>query len=92
MPDIAARDLHRIPDRQPEDLNLLTVVDRLARLERNMSKYNDTLSELKIEMLELKDLPRSFSSAVQSAPQNKIKSNNRPTPSMPPVSTSPTNI
>ena len=32
MPPIAAMDLRKVPDRQPEVLNLLTVIDRVARV------------------------------------------------------------
>ena len=69
MPIIAAINLNRIPDRQPEELNLLTIVDRVAQLERSIGKQNDTLSSLAIDIMELKDRPKSYSEAINSCPQ-----------------------
>ena len=52
MTIIAAINLNRIPDRQPEERNLLTIVDRVAQLERSIGKQNDTLSSLSIDIME----------------------------------------
>lgn len=38
MPKIAALEMSRLPDRQPEELNLLSVIDRVARIENNLMK------------------------------------------------------
>ena len=74
MPRIVAEDLNRIPDRQPEELNLMTVIDRVAQLERTLSKHDETLSSLAIDILEIKERPKTFTEALNSKSTKKDNS------------------
>ena len=65
MPRIAALQLNKIPDRQPEELNILSIIDRVARMENNMTKHEETLSTLAIDIMELKDNRQSYATVAQ---------------------------
>ena len=54
FPDIVARNLDRIPDRQPEELNLLWVTQRLKKVESMLNTHNDHLTDMHIDITELK--------------------------------------
>ena len=50
MPTFVAKDLNRIPDRQPEEINLISILNRIATLEKNNKIYEDTLSNHEIDL------------------------------------------
>ena len=77
MPKIAGVDLSRIPDRQPEELNLLTMIDRVARIEHSIARYEETLSSLAIDMLELKERPPTFSEVARSTDTDNLRIDER---------------
>ena len=54
LPDVVARNLDRIPDRQPEELNLLWVTQRLKRLETTLNTHSDNLTAMHIDITELR--------------------------------------
>ena len=74
LPDIVARNIDRLPDRQPEEMNLLMVVQRITDLEKTVKLHNDTLSNLKIEVLDIKD--SSINKTLYSSVVNRNASNN----------------
>lgn len=67
LPDVVARNLDRLPDRQPEELNLLMIVQRVAALEKSSEQHSDALSSIAVDVLNLKESRhRSFSDALIS--------------------------
>ena len=54
LPDVAAQDLDRIPSVLPEELNLLFVVQRLKDLERSRDEHNDILTNMVIDIINIK--------------------------------------
>ena len=55
LPDVLARDIGRLPDRQPEELNLLMLAQKVAELEKAKDVHNEVLTTLKIDMMNIKD-------------------------------------
>ena len=55
LPDVVARNISRLPDRQPEELNMLMLVQRIADLEKSRDRHNETLTNLAIDVLKLND-------------------------------------
>ena len=55
IPEVLARNIDRLPDRQPEEINLLYIVQRIADLERTRAEHNETLTNLAIDVLSLKE-------------------------------------
>ena len=56
IPNFVAKDLNRVPDRQPEEINLVSILNRIATLEKNNKIYEDTLSNHEIDLQYLKTL------------------------------------
>ena len=52
-PVFVARDVSMIPDRQPEKLNLVSIINRLSSVEKKMTDYDDVLSKHEIELQNL---------------------------------------
>lgn len=77
LPEVAACNLNRLPDRQPEELNLLRIV-RVAELEKCRDQHADTLSTLSIDILKIKENERSYSRAVAGERPAIILSSHRP--------------
>ena len=44
LPDILAKDIGRLPDRQPEELNLLLIAQKVAELEKAKDLHNEVLT------------------------------------------------
>ena len=55
LPNAVAKNIDKVPSRQPEELNLLYVVQRVAELERAKEEHNETLTKLAIDILKLKE-------------------------------------
>ena len=55
LPDVVTRDISRLPDRQPEQLNMLYVINEMAELKKASKCYEENLSNLKIDVLKLQD-------------------------------------
>lgn len=55
IPIFVAKNVERLPDRQPEELNLLSVINRLSKIEKTIKEHEDTLTCHSIELLDLKD-------------------------------------
>ena len=55
LPECVARDISRIPDRQPEELNMLYVLNQITELKKASKSHEDCLSDIKIEVMALQD-------------------------------------
>ena len=66
IPDFVARDLDRLPDRQPEELNLLSLIGRVADIEKTNQLHSDTLSTISIDVMSIKDNAIKYSDVVQT--------------------------
>ena len=55
LPECVARDISRVPDRQPEELNMLYVISQIAELKKASKTHEECLSKIKIEVMELQD-------------------------------------
>ena len=52
--DVVARDLDKLPDRQPEELNLLLTIQRVADIEKLIKQHGEVLSTHAIDLIDLK--------------------------------------
>ena len=66
IPDFVARDLDRLPDCQPEELNLLSLIGRVADLEKTIQLHSDMLSTISIDVMSIKDNAIKYSNVVQT--------------------------
>ena len=55
LPECVARDISRIPDRQPEELNMLYVLSQITELKKASKTHEECLSKIKIEVMPLQD-------------------------------------
>ena len=55
LPKFVAFNLSRVPNRQPEELNLLYIVERLTKVENKLKQHDDTLSSHAVTLMQLKD-------------------------------------
>lgn len=55
VPEVAAKDLDRIPSRLPEELNTLMMIQRIADLEKCRDEHNGILTNMLIDVLNLQD-------------------------------------
>ena len=44
-PKFVAQNLDKLPERQPEELNVLTLINRIASIEKTIKNNNDVLSQ-----------------------------------------------
>ena len=70
LPVFVARELNKIPDRQPEELNVFSLINRVARLEKKLYEYEETMimhecSLKNIEKLNIDDKLEQFSKEVK---------------------------
>ena len=55
IPVFVARNIERLPDRQPEELNLLSIVNRLSSIEKNLKTQENILTEHSMELSNIKE-------------------------------------
>ena len=55
IPDFVAKDLDKLPDRQPEELNMLSLIQRVADIEKTLKLHSHTLSTISIDVISMKD-------------------------------------
>ena len=75
-----AQGLSRLPKSMPEELNNICVVDRLGKLEERLASLEDTVSQNRVDSLQLKDSvaamkagsQQSFAEAVRGPVHNAI--------------------
>ena len=56
IPIFVAKKMDRIPKREPEELNTVSIIDRLGRIEKKIDEYGDTLSNHEIDLTYIKTL------------------------------------
>ena len=76
LPDVVARNISRLPDRQPEELNMLRLVQRIADLEKSRDRHNETLTNLAIDVLKLNDNKDTGNSETSIISANKTNNKN----------------
>ena len=72
-PIVYAKDLNRVPDRQPEELNYAMLIQKVATLNRYKIDNEQVVSKLAADILELQDVVLS---RTNSAMPGSINSNN----------------
>ena len=55
LPDFYAKNLDRLPDRQPDELNLLLLAQRVAELEKMKNVHHEAITTLVIDVLNLQE-------------------------------------
>ena len=55
LPEVFAKNLSQVPDRQPEELNLLRLAQRLSNLENAYKLQSENLSSVVLDLLDIKD-------------------------------------
>ena len=55
LPRFVASDLARLPDRQPEELNLMYIIERVATIENKIKSQEDIINDHAIQILKLND-------------------------------------
>ena len=55
LPNFVAKNIDKLPDRQPEELNLLFLINRIATMEKTLKNHSENLSLFGIELMEVKD-------------------------------------
>ena len=66
IPDFVARDPDRLPDHQPEELNLLSLIGHVADIEKTIKLHSGTLSTISFDVLSIKDNAIKYSDVVQN--------------------------
>ena len=64
IPDVVARNLDRLPDRQPKEINLLAALQRIDKLEKSKTQHEESLTQLAVDVLELQDKSKSFAAGA----------------------------
>ena len=64
LPKFVAVNLSRVPDRQPEELNLLYIIDRVSNIEKKLKLHEETLTTHKTDMLNMNDANENLKSKI----------------------------
>ena len=56
LPKFVAINLGKVPDKQPEHLNLISMINRISNIERTLVDHADTLSQHEIDLHQFKSL------------------------------------
>ena len=56
VPSFAARSIDKLPDRQPEEVNLISLLNRITKLENKFNDYEEVLSNHEIDLHTFKSL------------------------------------
>ena len=56
LPTFVAKQLDRVPDRQPEEINLIAIVNRISQLEKRNKEYEEALSNHEIDLQYIKSV------------------------------------
>ena len=58
MSNFVAKNIDKLPDRQPEELNLLFLIIRNATMKKTLKNHSENLSLFGIELMEVKDIQK----------------------------------
>ena len=85
IPDVVARDLSRIPNRQPREITLLAALQRIDKLEMTTNHHTESLLQLTVDVMDLKDTSQAVAVAdkpvLPSHTQPNVPDNNVPSSS-----------
>lgn len=70
VPEVVARDISRLPDRQPDELNMLSVVNRVLKNEKSNDARDEVVTSIQIEVLKLQDEIKSLKNQVENKDPN----------------------
>ena len=57
LPIFVARNIENLPDRQPEELNMISIINRLTKVENNIRQNEEVLSSHEIDLHHLTLFP-----------------------------------
>ena len=77
LPTFVAINVEKLPDRQPEELNLLSAINRLSNIEKKLKDHENTLSEHGIDIMYLKDGIQNKIENIQANDNKANKSTNK---------------
>ena len=71
LPNFVAKQLNKIPDRQPEELNIFAMINRVAKLEKKMCEYEEIVNshECRITSMESIDIKNTFEEIKENVNQ-----------------------
>ena len=49
LPNFVAKQLNKIPDWQPEELNIFAMINRVPKLEKKMCEYGEIINSMNVE-------------------------------------------
>ena len=75
LPLFVARNIERIPDRQPEQLNILTVIDRLSKVESLLKLQDEAVTNFGLDLFTIKDILEQHTKKIEKF-ENELTSNN----------------
>ena len=70
LPDVVVRDIGRLPDRQPEELNMLYVAKKVADIDKSTKIHEEVLTSLKMDVMKLQDNAKEKCSHVYNGKDN----------------------
>ena len=72
LPNFVAKDLDRVPNVHSEEMNLLILIQGIAKLEKYCDEYNEMLSKVMIDLINLRDgtRPISADNDIHEAPHD----------------------
>ena len=86
LPEVLAKDLDRLPDRQPEELNYIMLVQRVHKLEQSQENMQETSSVMATNIMKLEDgyreLNKESKKRNQNNGDNEEPKNNTPEPAV----------
>ena len=56
IPNFVAKNIDKIPERQPEEINIVSLLNRINKIEKKTTEYENTLSNHEIDLHYLKSL------------------------------------
>ena len=72
LPKFVASDLARLPDRQPEELNLMYIIDRVSIIENKIKSQEQVITDHAIKILKLNDASEICSQRYSKNHENNV--------------------
>lgn len=76
LPNFVAKQIDRLPKRGPEELNIVSIINRLGNIENRINEYDNVLSSHEIDLHYLKSLEIGYKLKSLSDNLDNIKINN----------------
>ena len=71
IPVFVARDMSMVPDRQPEKLNMVSIINRLSTLEKNMADFDNVVLKHESELQNMKNINLLLDSKLKKLEPSK---------------------